>query len=116
MVLLTTKVDEPVLVMTLLAKGKKYIWGFDGIKGWDVVPDTNPQAIMCPEADPFTQNALSRVPAWTLPVVQSPVPVAEPRFTVFAVEIAVALVKFVGSCVMAPPIPSTLLHPVKTKT
>ena len=53
------KVVEPVLVMTWLAKGKKYILGSAGTP-----PDwTNPQAIMCPDVEPFNQNALSNEPA-----------------------------------------------------
>jgi len=58
-VLLIWNVVEPVLVMTLLAKGKKYIFGSAGAP-----PDsTNPQAIMCPDVDPFNQNVLSNAPA-----------------------------------------------------
>jgi hypothetical protein len=111
--LFTTKVDEPVLVMTLLAKGKKYTFGFDGISGAPDVPDTNPHAIMCPDVDPFTQNALSNVPECTLPVVQSPSPLPDPRSTVLLVVSALELVKFAGTWLTAPPMPSTTLHPVK---
>ena len=90
----TTKVDEPVLVITLVANGKKYIFGFDGISGLDAVPDTNPHAIRCPEVDPFVQNALSKVPERALSVVQSPLPCPDPRSTVLLVVRVVALVKF----------------------
>jgi hypothetical protein len=115
-VLFTTKLDEPVLVMTLLAKGKKYIFGFDGINGLTFVPDTNPHATMCPEVEPFRKKALSNVPEWTLPCVQSPVPVADPRSTVLLVVSVLALVKFAGSWLTAPPMPFTMLHPVNTNT
>jgi hypothetical protein len=62
LVVFTTKLDAPVLVMRLLAKGKKYIFGFDGFSGLLAVPETNPHAIMCPDVDPFSQKALSNVP------------------------------------------------------
>jgi len=61
-VVFTTNVDEPVLVITFVAKGKKYIFGFDGFNGLLAVPETNPQAIKCPDVDPLTQKVLSNVP------------------------------------------------------
>ena len=91
--LLATNVDEPVLVISWLAKGKKYIFGFEGISGFDDVPDTNPHAIKCPEVEPFNQNALSNVPECTLPVVQSPFPLPDPKSTVLLVVSVVELVK-----------------------
>ena len=91
--LFTTNVDEPVLVISWLANGKKYILGFEGISGFDVVPDTNPHAIKCPEVEPFNQNALSNVPACTLQVVQSPFPLPDPKSTVLLVVSVVELVK-----------------------
>src|SRR6202046_2418245 len=115
-VLSTTKVDEPVLVMTLLAKGKKNIFGFDGISGVDDVPDTNPQVIRWPEVDPFTQNLLSNAPEYALSVIQSPVPCPKPRSTVLLVVRVVELVKFAGIWLAAPPMPCTMLHPVNTNT
>jgi hypothetical protein len=98
----TTNVDDPVLVMTLLAKGKKYITGFDGVPP----AFTNPHAIMCPDADPFSQNALSNAPECTFFPVQSPAPVADPRFTVLLV-VGTPVVKFAGSWLIAPPMPTT---------
>src|ERR1700689_1068451 len=74
---------------------------------------TNPHAIMCPEVDPFNQNALSNVPECTFFPVQSPVPLADPKFTVLLVVSVEELVKFAGSWLTAPPMPSTTLHPVK---
>jgi hypothetical protein len=58
-VLLTTKVDVAELVMTPLAKGNIYICGFDGAP----LSFTNPHSIMCPDVDPYSQNALSNVAA-----------------------------------------------------
>jgi hypothetical protein len=115
-VLFATNVDEPVLVISWLAKGKKYILGFDGISGLDVVPDTNPHAIKCPEVDPFNQNALSNVPECALPVVQSPSPLPDPKSTVLLVVRVVELVKLAPIWLTAPPMPCTMLHPVKTNT
>ena len=105
-----------MLVMMLLANGKKYMRGFDGISGALDVPDTNPHAIMCPDVDPFTQKALSNVPECTLPVVQSPFPCPDPRSTVLLVVSVLELVKFAGSWLSAPPMPGTMLHPVNTNT
>ena len=70
-----------MLGMTWPAKGKKYICGFDGTPPLF----TNLHAIMCPDVDPFTQNALSNVPECTFFPVQSPAPVADPKSTVLLV-------------------------------
>src|SRR5271163_4820141 len=94
-VLLITKLDEPVLVMMPLAKGNIYISGFEGTPP----AFTKPHAMMCPDAEPSTQNALSNAPSCALLDVQSPSPVPEPRFTVFVASTGVEVVKFAGSCV-----------------
>jgi hypothetical protein len=104
-------VDSPVLVIMLLAKGKKYICGFAGAPPLF----TNPHAIMCPDVDPFNQKALSNVPECTFFVVQSPFPLADPRSTVLLV-VGTPVVKFAGSWLIAPPMPNTKLHPVKANT
>ena len=77
---------------------------------------TNPHAIMCPDVDPFTQNALSNVPECTFFPVQSPSPLADPRSTVLPLESVEELVKFAGSWLTAPPMPKTTLQPVKANT
>src|ERR1700683_885012 len=77
---------------------------------------TNPHAIMCPEVDPFNQNALSNGPECTFFPVQSPSPLADPKSTVLLVVSVEDVVKLAGSWLTPPPMPSTTLHPVKANT
>ena len=109
----TSKVDVAVLAMRPLVKGNIYISGGAGISGLVFVPDMNPHAIMCPVADPFSQNALSNVPECTLFPVHVPLPSADPRFTNAGV---VSDVKFAGIWMTAPPKAFVLLHPVNANT
>ena len=61
-VLLTTNVDEPVLVITLLAKGKKYIFGFEGISGFACRPGNKSARDQMPRGRPIQPECIIKRP------------------------------------------------------